>query len=64
MNNWDELATADEVEAAGLDSTGRTGGPYTRRDVAVATGRCPEHPAFDADYCPVCGTARVIGEDA
>jgi hypothetical protein len=23
--------------------------------------RCPQHPAFDADYCPVCGTDVVIG---
>lgn len=23
--------------------------------------RCAEHPAYEADYCPVCGTARVIG---
>lgn len=23
--------------------------------------RCPEHPAYEADYCPSCGTARVIG---
>lgn len=23
--------------------------------------RCAAHPAYEADYCPVCGTARVIG---
>jgi len=23
--------------------------------------RCEAHPAYEADYCPVCGTARVIG---
>lgn len=23
--------------------------------------RCEKHRAYDADYCPVCGTARVIG---
>jgi Zn-finger nucleic acid-binding protein len=23
--------------------------------------RCAEHPAYEADYCPVCGTAQVIG---
>lgn len=22
--------------------------------------RCNDHPAYDADYCPVCGTAQVI----
>lgn len=27
----------------------------------VLAGRCTEHPAFDADYCPTCGTARQIG---
>jgi hypothetical protein len=24
--------------------------------------RCKIHPAYEADYCPSCGTARVIGE--
>lgn len=28
---------------------------------APASTRCPEHRAYEADYCPVCGTARVIG---
>lgn len=23
--------------------------------------RCAEHPAYEADYCPACGTARIIG---
>lgn len=23
--------------------------------------RCTLHPAFEADYCPSCGTAQVIG---
>jgi hypothetical protein len=23
--------------------------------------RCTEHPAFEADYCPTCGTARPVG---
>lgn len=23
--------------------------------------RCAQHPAFEADYCPSCGTSRVIG---
>jgi hypothetical protein len=26
----------------------------------VAPG-CVDHPAYEADYCPLCGTARVIG---
>lgn len=24
--------------------------------------RCSEHQAYEADYCPLCGTARTIGE--
>lgn len=27
---------------------------------ACAPGRCVLHPAFEADYCPGCGTATVI----
>jgi hypothetical protein len=23
--------------------------------------RCKQHPAFEADYCPSCGTARPVG---
>lgn len=23
--------------------------------------RCEKHPAYEADYCPGCGTAQVIG---
>ena len=25
-----------------------------------AQGRCPQHPAYAPDYCPLCGTARQI----
>jgi hypothetical protein len=25
-------------------------------------GRCPLHPAYEADYCPVCGTTTPISE--
>lgn len=25
-------------------------------------GACPNHPAFDADYCPACGTTVPISE--
>ncbi|WP_205474463.1 hypothetical protein [Nocardioides sp. SYSU D00038] len=25
---------------------------------------CPEHPAYDADYCPACGTTTPISERA
>jgi hypothetical protein len=28
----------------------------------IAATRCTEHPAYEADYCPVCGTAREIGK--
>lgn len=24
--------------------------------------RCAQHPAFEADYCPVCGTTTPIGD--
>jgi hypothetical protein len=24
--------------------------------------RCTQHPAFDADYCPTCGTTTPIGD--
>jgi hypothetical protein len=26
-------------------------------------GRCPKHPAYEPDNCPVCGTAQQIGRD-
>jgi len=28
----------------------------------VAGGRCKLHPAFEADYCPTCGTAQLVGQ--
>lgn len=52
------LAAAGEVRPAELT----TGLGIHKRVVAVQDGRCPEHPAYEADYCPVCGTARVIGQ--
>jgi hypothetical protein len=30
----------------------------------TSSTRCTIHPAFDADYCPVCGTATPIGDRA
>lgn len=62
----DELASAEEVEALGLDSTGRFDGPYSRADLAAIRAeepeaRCSEHRAYWATYCPLCGTAREIG---
>lgn len=43
--------------------------PATTRHLAVVPAlarilcgqRCDKHPAYEADYCPGCGTARVIG---
>ena len=33
-----------------------------RHLAAVPTpARCAQHPAYEPDYCPLCGTARVIG---
>jgi hypothetical protein len=30
---------------------------------AAATGnQCQSHPAYEADYCPVCGTTTPISE--
>jgi hypothetical protein len=34
---------------------------YTTTTAPVGP-RCTEHPAYEADYCPVCGTAREIGK--
>ena len=47
------------------DRAGMTtlGWEFAAAELAPAPARCTEHPAYDADYCPLCGTARVIGED-
>lgn len=29
-----------------------------------ATTMCAEHRAYEADYCPLCGTTVLIGERA
>lgn len=29
---------------------------------APSPTRCAQHPAFEADYCPSCGTSIVIGK--
>jgi hypothetical protein len=34
-----------------------------RERAEKAPPRCPDHPAYEADYCPSCGTSRVIGEE-
>lgn len=28
--------------------------------VVTIDSPCPAHPAYEADYCPACGTARSI----
>lgn len=28
--------------------------------LAPPSSRCSEHPAYEADYCPICGTAQTI----
>lgn len=35
--------------------------PVGNLTAVPAPARCAQHPAFDADYCPSCGTSRVIG---
>jgi endogenous inhibitor of DNA gyrase (YacG/DUF329 family) len=30
----------------------------------AAPARCAQHPAYDADYCPTCGTTTPIGDRA
>lgn len=32
------------------------------RSRGAAAARCATHPAFDADYCPTCGTTTPVGE--
>jgi len=32
----------------------------THLTLIASPARCAEHPAFEADYCPRCGTAQVI----
>lgn len=28
----------------------------------TSSPRCEEHPAYEADYCPLCGTTTPISE--
>lgn len=32
------------------------------KDTGPSSNRCPKHPAFEADYCPTCGTAQPVGQ--
>jgi len=31
------------------------------RLTAPSSTRCPQHAAFNADNCPICGTAHAMG---
>jgi hypothetical protein len=46
---------ADQVRALIADHPGAEVKPAVSID-----SPCPEHPAYEADNCPVCGTARQI----
>ncbi|MCW2738873.1 hypothetical protein [Nocardioides sp.] len=56
------------IIASGITLTGPTLRRMTIADLEALLPqqpeRCVEHPAYDADYCPACGTATVIGEQA
>lgn len=30
------------------------------KPVTTMTNACAAHPAYEADYCPSCGTSRII----
>lgn len=32
-------------------------------DLDGAGTRCADHPAYEADYCPLCGTAVELGRN-
>lgn len=32
------------------------------REQCLALGRCHKHPAYEPDYCPVCGTTQPISD--
>ena len=32
------------------------------REECLRLGRCHKHPAYEPDYCPVCGTTTEIGQ--
>lgn len=60
---WEEWnGYLDENRPLGIpaDSTGICCHTCSAVVVDRPEGRCPDHPAYEADYCPVCGTAAVI----
>lgn len=60
----DDTALAVAGLASGpIRTTLSTGMGVHRREVqAPAPARCQDHPAYEADYCPACGTARPVGQ--
>lgn len=49
------------VARAVCKATGVTALPRLSVVPDTKPGRCTAHPAYEADYCPLCGTATVIG---
>lgn len=49
--------TVDGVASLSCPRCGEVVTPETRE---VVPARCAAHPAFEADYCPSCGTAAII----
>lgn len=52
-NTWIDGADEADCEWTGLD--------VEQVATMMTTKRCADHRAYDADYCPSCGTARQIG---
>lgn len=54
-----EVTELDNLADAIAHVGGRRG--FNIKVVTTVDTPCPRHPAYEADYCPACGTARVIG---
>jgi len=64
---YNELAAHREDLVAGHVLTSETGIAFrviSTESVRTAAPRCEIHPAFEAEYCPSCGTSRRIGEQS
>jgi hypothetical protein len=48
------------VDGGGWQNCANDAEPGKRLCATCALGRCQTHPAFEADNCPGCGTARKI----
>lgn len=46
---------ASEAQTATLDRMA------AEREARQVAARCSAHPAYEAHYCPLCGTAREVG---